>query len=64
MNDYDSEILYHHRKANVVVDALICKEISAPIRALCLRMTIVTPLLEQIREAWVKAIKEEYWKSE
>ena len=51
VKDYDCEILYHPGKANVVVDALSCKAVTTLIRDLCLRMTVVTPLLEQIREA-------------
>ena len=62
VNDYDCEILYHPRKANVVADALSRK--AAPIRDVCSRMTVVTPLLEQIREAQQEAIKEEHRKSE
>ena len=49
VKDYDCEILYHLRKANVVADSLSRK--AAPIKDICLRMTVVTPLLEQIREA-------------
>ena len=64
ITDYDCEILYHLRKDNVVVDALSRKEASAPIRDVCLRITVITPLLEQIREALVEAIKEEHQKSE
>ena len=49
VKDYNCEILYHLGKANVVADALSCK--AAPIRDIFLRMTVVSPLLEQIREA-------------
>ena len=49
VKDYDCEILYHLGKANVVADALSRK--AASIRDIYLRMTVVTPLLEQIREA-------------
>lgn len=48
VKDYDCEILYHLGKDNVVVDALSHKMIGAPIRDLCLRMIVVTLLLEQI----------------
>ena len=51
VKDYDCEILYHPGKANVVADALSHKTTTAPIRDICLRMTVITPLLEQIREA-------------
>ena len=47
VKDYDYEILYHPGKANVVADVLSRKV--APIRDICLRMTVVTPLLERIR---------------
>ena len=64
VNDYDYEILNHLGKANVVVDALSRRATSSPIRYLCLRMTIGTPMLDMIRRAQVNAIKEENQKSE
>ena len=51
VKDYDCEILYHPGNANVVADALCCKADASPIKDICLRMTMVTPLLERIREA-------------
>ena len=62
VKDYDCEILYHLGKANVVANALSRK--AASIRDICLRMTVVTLLLEQIREAQQEAMKEEHQKSE
>ena len=59
VKDYDYEILYHPAKANVVPDALSRKSVAAPIRDICLRMIVITPLLEQIREAHVEGLKEE-----
>lgn len=47
VKDYDCEILYHPGKANVVADAISRK--AALIKDIYLRMTVVTPLLEQIR---------------
>ncbi|KAI3518312.1 hypothetical protein L1887_06894 [Cichorium endivia] len=64
LKDYDCEILYHPGKANVVADALSRKKICVPLRVTCLRMTVVTPLLELIREAQEKAVKPENQKSE
>ena len=49
VKDYDCEILYHSGKANVVADVLSRKV--APIMDICMRMTVVAPLLERIREA-------------
>ena len=60
VKDYDYKILYHPRKANMVVDVMSHKVMSAPIWDLCLAMTIVTPLLEHIHEAQVEAMKEEH----
>ena len=48
VKDYDYEILYHPGKADVVVEALIRKAIATPIQDICLRMTVITLLLEQI----------------
>ena len=64
VKDYDCEILYHPGKANVVADAHSRKAFAVQIRDICLRMTVVTPLLERIREAQQDAMKEENWKSE
>ena len=55
--DYDYDIVYHPRKANVVADVLIYKVVVAPISDICLRMTLITPLLERIPEAQIKAMK-------
>lgn len=51
-------------KGNMVVDALSCRAVSAPIWDVFLRMTVVTPILELIRDAQVEATKEENQKSE
>ena len=64
VKDYDYEILYHPGNANVVADDLIHKVVADPIRGLCLRMTVITPLLKLIREAQIEAMKEEHRKSE
>ena len=48
---------------SIVADALSCKAIATLIKDMCLRMTVITPLLEQIREAQVEAMKEEHRKS-
>ena len=58
VKDYDCEILYHPRKANVAANALNRKAVVAPIRDICLRMIVVTLLLERIREVHVNANKE------
>ena len=63
VKDYDCEILYHPRNTNIVHDALSRKIAIAPIRDVCMRITVITPLLESIREARVEAIKEEHRKS-
>nr|GEV46832.1 putative reverse transcriptase domain-containing protein [Tanacetum cinerariifolium] len=62
--DYNYEIRYHSRKANVVVDALSRKERIKPLRVRSLVMTIHPKLPSQILEAQTKAIKEENIKAE
>ena len=54
---YDCEILYHHGEANVVADALSCKAASTPFIDLCLRMVIVSPLLDMIKKVQVEGLK-------
>ena len=64
VKDYDYEIQYHPGKANVVADALICKAESALIRDICIRMTVMTLILDTIREAQAEAMRPENHKKE
>ncbi|CAH1446826.1 unnamed protein product [Lactuca virosa] len=64
VKDYDCEILYHPGKANVVADALSRRTDSIPIRDVCMRMTVMTPVLDIIREAQVEAVRPENRKRE
>ncbi|GJT54002.1 putative reverse transcriptase domain-containing protein [Tanacetum coccineum] len=64
LSDYDCEIRYHPRKANVVADALSRKEISKPLRVQALVMTIGLNLPKQILSAQSEARKEENRKEE
>nr|GEX90404.1 reverse transcriptase domain-containing protein [Tanacetum cinerariifolium] len=59
LSDYDCEIRYHPRKANVVADALSRKERSKPLRVRALVMTIGLNLPKKILNAQSKAKKEE-----
>ncbi|GJV90015.1 putative reverse transcriptase domain-containing protein [Tanacetum coccineum] len=55
LSDYDCEIRYHPRKANVVADALSRKERIKPLRVRALVMTIGLDLPKQILNAQTKA---------
>ncbi|GJU44924.1 putative reverse transcriptase domain-containing protein [Tanacetum coccineum] len=55
LSDYDCEICYHPRKANVVADALSRKERIKPLRVRALVMTIGLNLLNQILNAQTEA---------
>ncbi|GJT86721.1 putative reverse transcriptase domain-containing protein [Tanacetum coccineum] len=59
LSDYDCEIRYHPRKANVVADALSQKERSKPLQVRALVMTIGLNLPKQILSAQSEAKKEE-----
>nr|GEW44398.1 putative reverse transcriptase domain-containing protein [Tanacetum cinerariifolium] len=64
LSDYDCEIRYHPRKANVVVDALNRKEWIKPLRVRALVMTIGLDLPKQILGAQTGAKKPENLKEE
>ncbi|GKD39801.1 putative reverse transcriptase domain-containing protein, partial [Tanacetum coccineum] len=64
LSDYDCEIRYHPRKANVVADALSRKEQNNPLRVRALVMTIGLNLPKQILEAQTEAQKLENIKNE
>ncbi|GKC83882.1 putative reverse transcriptase domain-containing protein [Tanacetum coccineum] len=57
--DYDCEIRYHPKKANVVADALSWKERIKPLRVRSLVMTIHLNLPSQILKAQTEALKGE-----
>nr|GEZ23501.1 putative reverse transcriptase domain-containing protein [Tanacetum cinerariifolium] len=63
LSDYDCEIRYHPRKANVVADALSRKE-QEPLRVRALVMTISLDLPKQILNAQTVAWKPENIKNE
>nr|GFC50674.1 reverse transcriptase domain-containing protein [Tanacetum cinerariifolium] len=64
LSDYDGDIHYHPRKANVVVDALSRKEREPPLRVRALVMTIGLDLLRQILNAQTEAGKPKNIKKE
>nr|GFB53005.1 putative reverse transcriptase domain-containing protein [Tanacetum cinerariifolium] len=64
LSDYNCEICYHPRKANVVADALSRKKRNKPLRVRALVMTIVLNLPVQILNAQVEAIKEKNFGTE
>ncbi|GJW73262.1 putative reverse transcriptase domain-containing protein [Tanacetum coccineum] len=59
LSDYDCDIRYHLRKANVVADALSRKERTEPLRVQALVMTISLDLPKQILKAQIEALKPE-----
>nr|GEV79944.1 putative reverse transcriptase domain-containing protein [Tanacetum cinerariifolium] len=59
LGDYECDICYHPGKANVVADALSCKERIEPLRVRALVMTIGLDLPKQILEAQIEALKPE-----
>ncbi|GJX49715.1 putative reverse transcriptase domain-containing protein [Tanacetum coccineum] len=63
LSDYDCEIRYHPRKANVVADALSQKGREKPLRVRALMMTVHNDLPKQIRKAQGEAKKKKECKS-
>ena len=64
LKDYDSEILYHPGKANVVVDTLSRYQVGEPLRGMCKHLTVVTPLYDSIRKVQKVAVSVENAKRE
>nr|GEY39196.1 putative reverse transcriptase domain-containing protein [Tanacetum cinerariifolium] len=64
LSDYDCDIRYHPRKANVVADALSHKERIEPLRVRALVMTIGLDIPKQILEAQIEALKPENLENE
>nr|GEZ01248.1 putative reverse transcriptase domain-containing protein [Tanacetum cinerariifolium] len=64
LSDYDCDICYHPGKANVIADALRCKERIEPLRVRPLVMTIGFDLPKQILEAHIEALKPENLENE
>ncbi|GJZ93692.1 putative reverse transcriptase domain-containing protein [Tanacetum coccineum] len=64
LSDYDCEIRYHPRKANMVTNALSQKERVKPLRVRALMMTIDLHLPSQILNTQTEARKEENYASE
>nr|GEX25020.1 putative reverse transcriptase domain-containing protein [Tanacetum cinerariifolium] len=62
--DYDCEICYHPRKANIVADALCQKKQIKPLQVRALILTIHQKLPSQIIEAQNEALKKENLKAE
>nr|GEV00909.1 reverse transcriptase domain-containing protein [Tanacetum cinerariifolium] len=64
LSDYNCDIRYHPRKANVVAGAFSRKERNEPLRVRTLVMTIGLDLPKRILEAQIEAMKPENLKNE
>nr|GEV86829.1 putative reverse transcriptase domain-containing protein [Tanacetum cinerariifolium] len=64
LSDYDCDIRYHPGKANVVADALSCKEQIEPLWVRALVMIIGLDLPKRILEALIEALKPENLENE
>ena len=64
VKDYDCEILYHPGKANVVADSLSRRAEGSPMRDVCTRLTVMTPVLDTILGAQAEAVRPENRKRE
>lgn len=59
INDYDCEIIYNAKKANVVAGVLNRKTAKTQIKGRSMRIKLISTLLEQIKMAQMEDIKEE-----
>jgi hypothetical protein len=57
LSDYDFELQYHHEKANVVADALSCKERVKPLRVRSMRIDVRVDLMDQLKQAQASAME-------
>ncbi|KAI3680701.1 hypothetical protein L6452_35475 [Arctium lappa] len=64
LSDYDCEILYHPRKANVVADALSRKEHGEIAEVVAFRVDVVSNFLEEVIKSQEEAVSTENLKSE
>ncbi|KAJ9544902.1 hypothetical protein OSB04_024609 [Centaurea solstitialis] len=64
LKDYDCDLLYHPGKANVVADALSCKNHGDGIGVTLNRISVVSSLLERIKVSQTEALQEENLKDE
>ena len=64
VNDYESEILYHLGKANMVADALSRKSDGSLVGEMCMRISIDSLLLGLIREVQAEGVRKKNWKLE
>ncbi|GKE51247.1 putative reverse transcriptase domain-containing protein [Tanacetum coccineum] len=64
LSDYDCEIRYHPKKANVVADVLSRKERNRPLRVRALMMIVHNDLPKQILKAQKEAMKKKNVKAE
>ncbi|KAI3824993.1 hypothetical protein L1987_06468 [Smallanthus sonchifolius] len=64
INDYDCEIKYHPKKANVVADALSRKEKIKPIKIRALRLEIKIDWMDQIKETQTQTLQKDNIKKE
>ena len=58
LTDYDSEILYHLGKANIIVNALSRKVILEGKRARSLKIKLISTIVENIKESQKRALAE------
>ena len=64
VKDKDCEILYQPGKANVVADNLSFKSAGSSTPAICMRISVDSPLVGLIREAQAEGLRQENWKLE
>jgi hypothetical protein len=64
LSDYEFELKYHPRKANVVAGALSFKERTKPTKVRSMRLDVRVDLMDRLKQTQISALEEENARNE